>query len=416
MGAPRILKSAFVALSLACACFLGMVPVAFAAPKTAVVQKIRLTEEGSGKNARTRVVLELSAPTKPRVFTLESPHRVVVDMPNVQVPDATLKAKIPATSGITALRAAENKPGTQRLVLEMADAATASAFVIAARRNAPFRVVVDVRSAHTRPTLTAAPDKKKTKQKQYIEGDAPPSLSATKPTPHAPLKPLLIVLDAGHGGHDPGSHGLRKTQEKHIVLQVAKRLRDKLEAIPGVKVAMTRDKDKFVSLDDRVKFGVHHKADMFISLHADAHHDRSVKGGSIYVLSQRASDREAARLAKDANTDMLEGLNLGNQQKEVRNILIDLVQRDTMNRSVQFGQTVLEELDDVIKLRKSKVLFAGFVVLKGPEIPSILIEMAYLSNPAEEKLLNSTSHQNKMANAIAAGVRQYIKNHIRQSQ
>ena len=222
------------------------------------------------------------------------------------------------------------------------------------------------------------------------------------------------MIDPGHGGNDPGAIGLKKNYEKNVVLSVAKRLARQLDDIPNVEVHLTRDRDTYVKLDERVAFAQRRNADLFLSLHADAHRVRSVRGGSVYVLSQRASDKEAARLAREANkSDRVAGVAMKDEPPEVRNILIDLAQRETMNKSAILGAAVLREMDKVVHLRKDDVLFAGFKVLKAPEVPSILIEMGYMSNPEEERKLITTYHQNRIARALRDGVATYIEKFLR---
>ena len=217
-----------------------------------------------------------------------------------------------------------------------------------------------------------------------------------------------IVVDAGHGGRDSGAVGINKTLEKNITLSVAKKLKKKLEA-SNFKVVLTRKNDTYLKLRKRVSIARNNKADLFISLHADYHNNKKVSGVSVYTLSEKASDKEAEALARRENKeDLIEGLDLSVESKEVANILIDLAQRETMNQSSYFVNYLLEKLGLKTKLLQRTHRFAGFAVLKAPDIPSVLIEMGYLSNKNDAKLLVTDNYQNKIADGITDAVLGYF--------
>ncbi|XOT96989.1 N-acetylmuramoyl-L-alanine amidase, partial [Alcaligenes pakistanensis] len=223
-------------------------------------------------------------------------------------------------------------------------------------------------------------------------------------------RPLLIALDPGHGGEDPGAIGPGGTREKDVVLNIARRLKRLIDAQPNMRTYLTRDSDFFVPLQVRVQKARRVKADLFISIHADAWIKPSARGSSIYALSQNGATSSAARwLAKKENdADLIGGLNLGSHNRQVAQILLDLSTAAQINDSVKVGSRLLGEIGKINRLHKRNVERAGFAVLKAPDIPSILIETAFISNPEEERLLRSSSHQDKIAQAILTGIRGYF--------
>lgn len=357
------------------------------------VNKVRLGQHGD----KTRVVLETGEPITPRIFTLSNPPRVVLDFKTTHFKQGLGGIKVPKNSLVKKMRQGAFKPGVTRMVLDVKQNVKAKLFTIPAKGSLNHRIVVDLTPG---AQVQAGAGRGTVSRLAPVVRPKPPRLKD---------EPFVIVIDPGHGGVDPGAVGLKKTYEKNVVLAVSKHLQNALQKIPNTKVYLTRNKDVFLKLDDRVKFAQRRHADLFISLHADAHRVRKVKGGSVYVLSEKASDKEAARLAQEANRgDQIAGLDISQESREVQNILIDLSQRETMNQSALLAQSILQKLTGVTTLRKRKVLFAGFRVLKAPEIPSVLIELAYLSNPVEERQLRRGSHQKAVAQAIASGVEAYL--------
>lgn len=374
----------------------------------ATVSNVRIGVNGS----RTRVVLESDKPIKYSFFTLPNPNRVVLDLGDIKFRTDITQETIPHNALIKAMRQGTFKPRKVRMVLDAKQGVKASVFTIPSAKTAGSRLVIDIYPSGKAPRSITVSKPKKPKA-----ASTPLRKQAPAPVIRKDVKkdgPTIVVLDPGHGGIDPGAIGKGKTREKDIVLQFAKRLKKKIETIPNTKVYLTRTGDTFVKLSQRVAYAQRRNADLFISLHADAHSNRTVSGGSVYVLSERSSDREAARLARNADKgDIIAGINFKEESSEVRNILLDLTQRETLNKSSLLAQNIIIDLKKAIKVRnKSRPLFAGFRVLKAPEIPSVLVELAYISNPSEERKLRSRRHQEKVAAAITRGVKRFINKHV----
>lgn len=221
---------------------------------------------------------------------------------------------------------------------------------------------------------------------------------------------LTVAIDPGHGGEDPGAIGAAGSREKDVVLQIATRLRAKIDAQPNMRAMMTRDSDFFVPLNVRVQKARRVQADLFVSIHADAFLSPEARGASVFALSERGASSSAARwLAnKENNADLIGGANMGNKDAQVARVLLDLSTTAQINDSMQVGRSVLQEIGGINKLHKGSVEQAGFAVLKAPDIPSILIETAFISNPEEERKLNDDSHQEQLANAILRGIKAYF--------
>jgi N-acetylmuramoyl-L-alanine amidase len=219
----------------------------------------------------------------------------------------------------------------------------------------------------------------------------------------------VVAIDAGHGGQDPGAISLSGAYEKQITLAMARALREELKTLHRYKAVLTRNSDRFIRLRDRIAIAHAAGADLFISLHADTVQSSTVRGLSVYTLSERASDAEAAALAERENkVDLIGGIKLAGETPEVTNILIDLIQRETMNDSSQVASMLVSELDEETLLLPRTHRFAGFAVLKAPDVPSVLIELGYLSNPADERLLLSSKHRRKLAQGIARAIDGYF--------
>lgn len=405
----RFLKSlscSIVLLVAVSAIFTTLPQITYAADAT--VSNVRVGINGS----RTRVVLESDKPIKYSFFTLPNPHRVVLDLGDTRFkPDITQQV-IPQEALIKAMRQGTFKPGKIRMVLDAKQDIKASVFTIPSAKTAGSRLVIDIYPSGKAPrSIQVTNPKKPAAVKSKIRNQSPAPV-VRKDTQKG--GPTIVVIDPGHGGIDPGAIGKGKTKEKDIVLQFAKRLKKKIDALPNTKAYLTRSSDRFIKLSERVAFAQRREADLFISIHADAHSDRRVSGGSVYVLSEKSSDREAARLARNADKgDIIAGINFKEESSEVRNILLDLTQRETLNKSSLLAQNIITDLKKTIKVRnKSRPLFAGFRVLKAPEIPSVLVELAYISNPTEERRLRSRRHQEKVATAITRGVRRFISKHV----
>lgn len=391
---------------------LGVLLLCIAAVPThaTIVKQVRLGQH----DEKTRLVLESTRPLTPKVFTLPSPPRVVMDFPIVEFTHSLTSVKRPPGSLVKRMRQGHFKPRVIRMVLDVKQPVKVTRFNIPANGEFGHRLVLDLqpsdqnelRTAHYAEIRAAEPEVKAKKRSVF-------SKKPSKKRLKRPGDDFIVMIDPGHGGVDPGAVGYRKTYEKDVVLGVGQYLKKMLDAKPGVKAYLTRDKDVFVKLADRVRKAQEVNADLFVSIHADAHHNRRVNGGSVYVLSEKSSDKEAARLARVANEgDMVAGVDMSHEALDVRDILIDLTQRETMNQSALLARHVLKELGTVTRLRKTKTMFAGFRVLKAPEIPSVLVELNYISNKNEEGRLRSRAYQKKLAEALARGITGYTGKYL----
>lgn len=378
-------------------------PTAWAAADNAVVG-VRV-----GKHQQTtRFVIDLAKQTEFRVFTLPDPYRVVIDLPRAQW-DAAKRGRLPRAGLITAYRFGQFTPGNMRLVLDVkTPTIVRKAFLLEPKGKAGHRLVIDLEP------VSRADYREKTKRRGQIASLKPPG-ALPKPAPpvrKAPRKAgekRVVVIDAGHGGIDPGTIGARGTREKIITLRIARELRKQLEATGRYKVRLTRSDDFVVPLRERIAIARRAGAELFLSLHADSIRKRSIRGASVYTLSETASDKEAAALAKKENkADVIAGVDLGVQDRQVANILIDLAQRETMNFSARFATILIKELGKDVKLLRRTHRFAGFAVLKAPDVASVLVELGYLSNPVDESLLRKPSHRAKVARAIVRAINKYF--------
>lgn len=381
---------------------------------------------GGSPPAATRFVLEMTNAVKPEVFTLGSPYRVVVDLPEVawRLSPNDIGAKGGLVEGF---RFGLFEAGRSRLVIDVnAPVAVKNAFVIEPREGHNYRLVLDIeRVAATafQDQNPAAPQGPRGPQAQPPASAAPqaaPLAQAGAPRPPAPQpaprprergdQRRIVVVDAGHGGVDPGTIGPGGTYEKDVTLAMARQLKQRMEATGRYKVVLTRDGDIFIPLRERVAIGRSAGAEMFISLHADAIANRNTRGGSIYTLSEVASDKEAESLAaKENKADLIAGMDLSHESREVASILLDLAQRETMNYSARFAALLVNELGKSVRLLSNSHRFAGFAVLKAPDVPSVLFEMGYLSNAAEEKELLRPDYRQKMADGIIRAADRFFK-------
>ncbi|MGC9953472.1 MAG: N-acetylmuramoyl-L-alanine amidase [Rhizomicrobium sp.] len=353
---------------------------------------------------RTRFVVELSDPVDIRTFTLTGPNRVVIDMPAVQW---HLEGP-PRPSGHGAVKSYRYglfRPGNSRFVIDLSQPVVVSdALVLPPEQGYGYRIVIDLF-----PTTQAKFDRTAgwpadLKAREYAaEQVAPPQQQATAPPQASTRK--TIIIDPGHGGIDSGTVGIDGTMEKDIALAEGLRLRKSLQA-HGYTVHMTRDSDVFIPLRERVNFARSWHADLFISIHVDSIHDPSVDGLSIYTLSDKGSDKEAAALAaKENQSDIIAGVDLSGDNSAVAPILIDLAQRDTMNKSSRFAETAIAELSRATDiLPRDPHRSAALVVLKAPDVPAVLIELGYLSNGHDADQMKTAAWRDGIADAIAGAV------------
>jgi N-acetylmuramoyl-L-alanine amidase len=334
-----------------------------------------------------QITLELSAGAAHKLFTLDDPDRVVIDLADTHLAEGF---HAPAAAGVvTAVRVGAQSHGTLRVVLQLRSALLARSAWGAGEGARQLRVTLG------EPSVAVA--------------DARPRVVTAAHAPGDGDRDVIIAVDAGHGGVDPGAIGHAGTREKDVTLAIARALAKALNAEPGMHAVLTRDRDEFLELPDRIVRARRARADMFISVHADSIRDRSVSGASVYVLSVHGASSEAARwLAERENAADLVGGARPEDKGALEPVLIDETQNQIIGVSATAAERVVAALEGVGELRKPQVQHAGFVVLKSREIPSMLIETAYISNPQEERRLRDTSHQAQLADAIASGVRTYF--------
>ncbi len=339
----------------------------------------------------TRVVLDLSEPASYTLFTLEGPDRIVIDFERIEA-DAS-RIKVPDASGVVqSVRLGERGRAGLRIVLDVNAKVEAKAFLTPPNETYGHRLVVDL--GHGLAAAAAPAEAPKPVKVAGGEGQ----------------RDLVIAIDAGHGGEDPGAVGKAGTREKNVTLAVARKLAEQINAEPGMRAVLTRTGDYFVPFRERIRRARVQQADLFVSIHADAFMDRSVRGSSVYVLSTRRASSEAARwLAERENAaDLIGGVSLHDKSNVLQSVLLDLSQNAAISASREAAARVLAELDHVGQLKKSDVQHASLIVLTSPDVPSMLVETAFISNPDEEKKLRDPSHQQRLAKAIHAGVRRYF--------
>ncbi len=331
----------------------------------------------------TRVVLDLSGSAPHSLLVLKNPDRVVLD---VSARLASGSRAPPGAGVIKQVRLGRRPSGDLRIVFDLSRPIRAKSFLAAPNDRYGYRLVIDFGS----PTGEETPVK------------------AEHARPQA--RDLIIAIDAGHGGEDPGAIGKNGTREKDVVLAIARVLAQRVDAEPGMKAVLTRNGDYFVPLRDRMRRARAQQADLFVSIHADSIRDRSVDGSSVYILSQRGATDEAARwLAERENaSDLIGGVSLEDKDDVLASVLLDLSQSASLSASQAAAEHVLRQLNLVGEIRKPLVQQARFVVLKSPDIPSMLVETAYISNPQEEQRLRGAAHQAKLAAAIHQGLREYF--------
>ncbi|MBN8456147.1 N-acetylmuramoyl-L-alanine amidase [Accumulibacter sp.] len=389
----------------------------------------------------TRVTIEHSAPLKYTHFLVRDPDRLVVDLEGVEFNGVLdgLAGKVAADDpNIRLLRAGRHKPGVVRVVMELKGEANPQVFELSPVGSYGHRLVLDVYPLNPPDPLLslldrseASPAMVESRTASRPEGrsearveavaenrralkseQAPAEQKAAGRSQGRPVVDRLvtITLDPGHGGEDPGAVGSGGSYEKNVTLAVARRLKAKIEAEPNMRAVLTRDADYFVPLQARVQKARRIQSDLFVSIHADAFVRPDANGSSVFVLSESGASSSAARyLAQKENAaDLIGGVNIDVKDPVLARTLLDLSQTATINDSLKLGKAVLGEIGGINRLHKANVEQAGFAVLKAPDIPSILIETAFISNPEEEKKLNDDAYQDRMAEAILSGIRKYF--------
>jgi N-acetylmuramoyl-L-alanine amidase len=361
----------------------------------------------------TRVAIEHNAPLKFTHFMIKNPERLVVDLEGIELNSVLegLSSKVSAADpNIKLLRAGQFKPGVVRLVMELKNEVKPQVFELPPAGEYGHRLVLDVYPLEPPDPLLQLLER----NEPFLadNGQSPDPVAKPDPGRGSPIvdRLITITLDPGHGGEDPGAVGRGGSYEKHVTLAVAKRLKAKIDAEPNMRAVLTRDTDFFVPLHMRVRKARRIQSDLFVSIHADAFVRPDANGSSVFVLSERGASSSAARyLAQKENAaDLVGGVNIDVKDPMLARTLLDLSQTATISDSLKLGKAVLQEIGGINRLHKATVEQAGFAVLKAPDIPSILIETAFISNPAEEKRLNDDAYQDKMAEAIIGGIRKYF--------
>jgi N-acetylmuramoyl-L-alanine amidase len=374
----------------------------------------------SGQPEKTRVVLELTDKTTQSVFTLENPSRVVIDLPR-----ALLTTKLPLVEGlVSAVRSAKRDNGDLRIVLDVSAVVTPAVSWLPAEQGVGHRLVIDlptgksaavpVESVVTVPmtaqTSTTAPT-------VVVAQSVPASTSAaTTSTPTQAVqtaskaRDLIIAIDPGHGGEDPGAIGPTGVKEKNVTLAIALKLKERIDAEPGMRAILTRDTDMFIPLSERPNRARQRQADMFVSIHADSVDKSAPSGSSVYTLSSKRATSEAARYLADRENaaDLIGGVSLVDKSNVLASVLLDLTQGASMSASMEAAGFVLDELDRIGNIHHQQVQQASFKVLTAPDIPSMLVETAFISNPVEEQRLANPEHQARIADALMGGIRDYF--------
>ena len=388
----------FVVASAWCALFLLGTG---ASAKTAVLDA-RLGEHDN----MTRFVMELDSTIKFRTFSLKDPDRVVLEIPLVDW-NASVKKGL---GHVKAVRYAPYQKGLGRIVLDLGKPAVVQkSFLIPPRDGKKWRLVVDLSDSATPPKAVASAPS--TPAKPGKDAAKTPKVVAAAPQPAAPApaRKLVVMIDPGHGGADPGAIGVSGTYEKNITLAFAREAQAAFNKQGRYKAVLTRSRDIFIPLRERIAIARANGADLFLSIHADSTQNSSTRGLSVYTLSKNASDAEAAALAEKENkADLIAGMDLSHESPEVANILIDLAQRETMNLSAIYATTLIDEIGRETSLLNNTHRFAGFAVLKAPDVPSVLVELGYLSNSQDERLLRQTAYRAKLVTALVRSVDRFF--------
>jgi N-acetylmuramoyl-L-alanine amidase len=361
----------------------------------------------------TRVTIESKSEIRYQILSVKNPERLVLDLEGVELSTALAELNNKVATGdpyIDKLRVGRNRPGVVRVVLDLKTEVKSQAFTLKPVGDYGHRLVLDLYPLVPPDPLAA-----------LIEADGKLPRRAEAPEPGEPVRPdkprvarmATIVIDPGHGGEDPGARGRHGSREKDITLLIAHRLKTLIDADTDMRAVLTRDGDYYVPLGVRVDKARRVKADLFVSVHADAFIKPHARGSSVFALSERRATSEAARwLARKENeADLIGGVNIDVKDKYLAQTLLDLSQTATIDHSLRLGSSVLGELGSVNTLHKARVEQASFAVLKSPDVPSILVETAFISNPDEERRLNDEAYQDKLARAILSGIKRYLAKH-----
>ena len=368
------------------------------------VSDVRLSAFSNGTG---RVVVESDAKLDTKIFTLDNPNRLVLDMSKSVIKSFVRKKEFKKNTVVSKVRFGKQGGDTARIVFDLSRTVEESHFILPPDgKNGIWRLVVDLK-----PSLKPAVQKKTPQQTSAVatKVSTPQKKEASSGLLPFSKSKKVIMLDAGHGGQDPGAISKAGRYEKDLTLKMAKETKKLLEDA-GYKVVLSRDRDVFISLRGRVKKAHEAKVDLFVSIHADSAKNISARGLSIYTISEKASDKEAAALAERENkSDILLGMDLDDYQQEVSSVLIDLAKQDTMKESRRYADLVVKEMQRTVQLLPNAHRFAGFAVLKSPNIPSVLLEMGYMSNKNEEREMQKASYRKKLGQALVRAVNAYFK-------
>jgi N-acetylmuramoyl-L-alanine amidase len=352
---------------------------AFTAQAGTTVENIRIWSESE----KTRVVLDLSNPADHNIFTLRGPDRLVIDLKDGRLAEALL-AMPQGKGSVRSIRSAVRADGQLRVVLDLNEVIRSRSFTAGPNSQYGDRLVIDLQRSGSLQTV-----------KRASEG-------------YRPGRDIVIAVDPGHGGYDPGAVGKARTREKDVALAISRALVTRINAEPGMKAILIRNGDYYVDHRKRMDIARKNRSDLFVSIHADAVDDRRPAGSTVYALSLKGASDEAAReLAKRENSSV-GGVSLDDKDDVLASVLLDLSQNAALSASLDVGDDVIKELARIGKVHRRKVQTAGLIVLKSPDMPSILIETGFISNPSEEKRLKSSKHQGRVADAVLAGIRRYF--------
>jgi len=360
----------------------------------------------------TRVMLDLSSPASYNIFTLTNPYRLVLDLRQTTLNHKI--ARIPAQHPILKkIRHAKRNKHDLRLVFDLKRPVRTTSYLVAPDQHGGHRLLLDIAILDKAIQPKLSPELTKSKPVIKPLPTRPKLESLQEPIQPTLLakKDIIIAVDPGHGGIDPGAIGKQKTKEKTVVLAVGKKLAQLINAQAGYKAILTRSTDKYLKLRQRIEIAREHQADLFISLHADAlPNEQTAYGSSVYMLSQSGASSEAAQwlAQKENSADLIGGVSLSDKDDLLASVLLDLSQESTLEASALVGQKILKSLATVGKVHFKKLQRAAFMVLRSPDIPSILVEMAFLSTPSEERKLNNPQYQNQLARALLQGIKNYF--------
>ncbi len=373
------------------------------------ISDVRLSTFSNGTG---RIVVESAQKIDPKIFTLENPKRLVLDIPKTNILSSVSKKDFKTGAVVSKIRFGKPQKDVSRIVVDLGENISESHFTLPPENNKGiWRFVLDLKPSNpvkgTGYQSTAAAKVLSDASKVQKQTDKPSLKTQSGLLPFGKSK-KVVVLDAGHGGQDPGAISKNGHFEKDLTLKMAKETKALLEKA-GYKVVLTRDRDIFITLRGRVKKAHEAKADLFISIHADSARNTKARGLSIYTISEKASDKEAAALAERENkSDILLGMDLDDYQQEVSSVLIDLAKQDTMKESRVYADLVVKEMQRTVQLLPNAHRFAGFAVLKSPNIPSVLLEMGYMSNRHEEREMQKAAYRKKLGQALVRAVDAYF--------